>query len=260
MNLYAMLMFNYITCVVLGFLMLPEHTLQIRDGGAITAIVMGAVNGGLYFASLALNQINVKRNGAILQSTFSRLGVLVPAIASIIFFGERPTILQVLGIAVFLVAILLLYHGNKQGRSEVSEVEKPAILLLVMGMFFGGLADFMSKIFEQVGQRNYDSWFVVITFFFALVITVVLVVTKRTHFGMREALIGVGVGVPNLLSTRLLLAALTSVPAYIAYPIYSVGGILIVMLVGSALFREKLDKWAKWSVALIVLTIVLLNL
>ena len=54
--------------------------------------------------------------------------------------------------------------------------------------------------------------------------------------------------------------ALSSVSAYIAYPTYSVGAILVVIASSILVFKEKITKWSKISVVMIIIAIVLLNI
>lgn len=255
---YGMLMFNYLTCVVTGFLFLPSRQLPENSSGWKFAIVLGVINGCLYLGSMAMNQVNVRRNGAILQSTFARLGVMIPTICSIVLFGERPSFVQALGILLVIAAIILMYIGN-QGDS-VDPGRKPAIALLMCCLLFGGASDFMSKIFEQYGVHDLDDWFVELTFLAALLLCVGIVAVRRIRVGIAEMILGIALGVPNLLSTRFLLKALSTVPAYMAYPMYSVGAIFVVLLISSIFFGEKLSKWSRCSLLLIVSAIVMLNL
>ena len=201
-----------------------------------------------------MNQINVKRNGAILQSTFARLGVMVPTVISIVFFGERPFILETIGIMMVLVSFCIMNIGKNNNN------EKPVFSLLILGMLLGGIADSALKVYEQFGNPALEDWFMGLTFLSASLICLVITIKKKGRIGKREIITGVCLGVPNYLSSLLLLKSLSSVSAYIAYPTYSVGAILVVTIVRTIFFREKLSKWSKVSFALIISAILLLNI
>ncbi len=76
----------------------------------------------------------------------------------------------------------------------------------------------------------------------------------------KDWLFGIAVGVPNFMSARFLLAALTELPAFVAYPTYSVGAIVVISLFSFLLFREKLSKLQLAGVGIILAALVLLNL
>lgn len=85
-------------------------------------------------------------------------------------------------------------------------------------------------------------------------------VLKGQRVGKWEAIFGLLVGIPNFFSSKFLLRALEDVLAVVAYPVYSVGGILVVTLAGVMLFRERLEKKQWLGMAMILAALVLLNI
>ena len=71
---------------------------------------------------------------------------------------------------------------------------------------------------------------------------------------------GIMIGVPNYFSARFLLHALSTVPAVIAYPVYSVATIVSITLAGVLLFKEQVSSKKKFALLLVVVALVLLNL
>ena len=68
------------------------------------------------------------------------------------------------------------------------------------------------------------------------------------------------IGVPNYYCSRFLLKALLKMPAVVAYPTSSVGGIVLVSLAGLFLFKERLSKRQWTAIGLILIALVLLNI
>lgn len=256
---YGMLTVNYLTCLVAFLVTQIGRPFPSFGSSLKLCLSLGAVNGFLYLGCMAMNQINVKRNGAILQSTFARLGVMVPTLLSILFFGERPSAVEICAIVLVLVAFSVMNIPD-QKKTEETEKTRPAVSLLLLGLFFGGASDSMSKVFQVYGDSSLDDWFVGITFFFALLIALVIMFVKKERIGKTELAIGIALGVPNYISTLLLLKALSSVSAYIAYPTYSVGAILVVIASSVLIFKEKITKWSRISVVMIIVAIILLNI
>ena len=71
---------------------------------------------------------------------------------------------------------------------------------------------------------------------------------------------GIFVVIPNYFSTSLLLAAVTRLPAYLVYPCFSVGTILIVSFVSVLLLKDKMTRRQVYGCGLILAALVLLNL
>ena len=255
---YGMLIVNYAACLIPFLIPQAGKPLPAADRDFAFCIIFAAINGFLYLAGMVMNQINVRRNGAILQSTFARLGVMVPTCLSILLFGERPSAKQAAGIILVLAAFCIMQIPQKHDQSSARV--KPAFGLLILGLLFSGIADSMLKIFEEYGNAALDDWFMGATFLFSALLCLCITLHTKGRIGRNEILIGLVLGIPNYLSSLLLLRSLSSISAYIAYPTYSVGAILAVTAASTLIFREKLSLWSRAGTALIIPAIILLNI
>lgn len=245
----GMLAMNYLMCTALSALFSPWGQLAARDLG-VTAL-FGLGNGVLYLASFALLQHSVRKNGVVLSGTFMKLGLLVTMAVSVCFFGEQPEPMQLVGFVLAVAAIVLI---NYQKGASSGGFRSGLLLLL----FCGGMADAMSKVFEQLGPGGCEDPFLLFTFLTALALCLVL--AKGQKPGVWDVVFGLGVGIPNFFSTRFLLLALEALPGVVVFPVYSVGTILVVTLAGVTLFRERLTSRRWLALAMILAALVLLNL
>lgn len=253
---YGVYFVNYLTCTLLAFAAMEPKAFY---NGDLTPCWLGAVTGLVYLASLAANGYSIHKNGAILSSVFTRLGVLVPILLSVTLFGERPTLPQAVGV-VLAVAAAVLMNGLPGKAERPAAGAKVYLLPLILTLLLNGTADAMSKVFTQLGRRQDDGLFMLYIFLFAGVATLVLLVKNRQMLTGRDVFFGVLVGVPNFLSSRLLLAALTQLPAFLVYPSYSVGVILVISVASFFLFRERLNGRQMIAAGMILAALVLLNL
>ena len=243
---------NYVMCAAMALMFSGSPQLFPAAEGLPTALLLGGVTGVLYLLGFVLLQWNTRRNGVVLPATFMKLGVIVPTLMSILFFGEAPKPLQILGILLALAAIVLI-----QGRSRE---ETGSLLGLIALLLSGGTADAMSKIFEEMGLTALKDQFLLYTFGTALILCVALCLVRKQRPAWRDALWGLALGVPNYFSARFLLLALGDLPAVVVYPSFSVGTIVLVTAVGLLCFGERLSrrKWA--ALGVIVAALVLLNI
>lgn len=247
----GMLTMNYVVCTVLAAWEAGFDALLPELPGIRLTLGLGVLNGALYLAGFVLFRRSVSRSGVVLSSTFMKLGLLVTMVLSILFFGERPGPVQLAGFVLAVAAIVLINYKGGEGKFN------PGLLVLTLT---GGLCDGMSKVYEEVGSSDLSGQFLVYTFFVALVICGAMAWAKKQLPGKWELLFGLLIGVPNYFSSKFLLRSLSVVPGVIAYPVYSVAGILLVTAAGIALFRERLEKRQWIAMAMILLALVLLNI
>lgn len=259
-NRYGLLLGNYLTCILIALLLMPDRSL-ILSGRPVT-LVCGAVGGLLFVAGLVTMQSSVRLNGASLSAAFAKLGLLVSLILSLVCFGERPGLVRILGVLLVIPALLLI-HADRSGDSD-NEGGARSFPLLLLTLLAGGSADAMAKVFEQLGDRAEDGLYFFWLFLTAAIFTALLAVWERRRSGRRilprELAAGVAVGVPNYFSSYLLLRALEKLPAFLVYPVFSAGTIVLVTLLSALLFREKPGKMQRIGLLFILAALVLLNL
>jgi len=252
-NNISMLAMNYVMCTLLSALFGGAAQMLPQAEGFGFALAMGAVSGALYLGSFMLLQWNIRVNGVVLPATFMKLGVIVPTLLSIVCFGEKPGAAQVLGILLAIGAILLIQLEKGAGRAR----HALGLVILLIG---GGVTDATSKIYEELGSAALSDCFLLCTFFAAMALCVALAAFKKQRLTLADVGFGLLIGVPNYFSARFLLLSLGSVPAVIAYPTYSVGTIVLITLLGRALFGERLSRRQGLAMMVIFAALTLLNL
>lgn len=160
-NNISMLSVNYAICLVLAIFYTGVDKLFLTGEGLGTALALGSVNGFFYIASLVLFQNSVKQNGVVLSAIFMKLGIMVPLVISILLFHEIPTIMQVFGFVLAIVAIIIINLKGKttenitENASE-NKLKKIGLILVLIGC---GLADGMSKIYQELGTPDLKKYF-----------------------------------------------------------------------------------------------------
>ena len=252
---YGILLMNYVVCVLAGLILTGRGLTQTDGKGMPVTIVFGVVTGLLYCGSFILLQWNVRKNGVILSSTFMKLGVIVPAVLAVVWFGERPGWNQGLGFILAITAILMIHL--EKGKIRTEKAYTIGLLLLLLG---GGLGDSMAKFYDVYGNPGLGSFFLMLSFLVSGLISGILVFRGREKITKYEVLFGVLIGIPNYFSARFLLWALADIPAVITYPTYSIAAMALIGAVGVLMFREKLTKRQWGAYLLVILAVGLLNM
>jgi len=250
----SMLAFNYMTCMLLaGTGAVGSGLLPSVDGAGLT-LGLGVVNGLFYMVSLVLMQHNIRRNGVILPTIFSKLGsLLVPVAVSMMAFGELPSVAQGVGTALAVVSIVLLCGDGERG-----DVSSKGLLVLLL--LTDGVVGVLAKVFREMNPAALSNHFLLYTFASALILCIILAIIRKEKPGWREAAFGVMIGVPNFFASRFLLGALAEIPAVVVYPTRGMATLALVTLAGVCFFGEGLKK-RQWAAFVVVLAAVaLLNL
>ena len=250
-NRYALNIWNYLAGALFSIVFLEDKR-AIFSADLVT-IFLGIVNGVGFVSALVLIQISIRRNGTPLTTTFNRLGILIPTILSAFLFKEIPAPLKIAGLVLCIFAIIFMNTGDKQDR--------PSFLTgLFLVFILGGVLDFISRVYSLYYDADSQACFVMYTFLAALVVSIGMFIKDGGKMTLRDAITGVGVGIPNQLTTILILRAATYLPAYIVYPTYSAALIILVNIINYAAFREVLSKKQYIATGIIGVGLVFLNL
>lgn len=251
-NTFSMLAGNYASCAALAFAYMGAANMAPLASLGNTPL-MSLCMTVTYVAGLVIYQWSIRRSGVVLSAVFMKLGLLVPILAAMLLFGERPDRLQILGFALAILAILLMSELGKEPKGSFHW--ELLLLLLVCGS-----SDAMGKVFDEWGLPQFREQYLLLAFFMAALLCILFVLLRREKTGLADLLYGIAIGVPNYFSTRFSLLALGSMDAVFFYPVYSVATLFVITLVGIAVFRERLQKRQWCAVGIILLSIALLSM
>lgn len=220
----------------------------------IWAIIVGSIAGIFFFSSFIYYQKSIKENGVALAGTFSKLGILIPMIFSIIIWKEYPTRIQWIGIGLSIISILIVNLSSEAiNKFDI----KPSIILLFL---LNGMAEFSNKIYQNYGLNKYKDIFLVFIFFVAFLISISFIIKNEVKFNIKDVLMGFAVGIPNLFSSYFLIQSLETVKTSVAFPVFSAGSIVIINLGGYFIFKEKISRKNKFAIGFIIIALVLINI
>lgn len=159
MNVLRMLL-----CIVIGIglILFTEKLDVMRVDGSVLLI---AALSGIASAAFVVSWLLSVRSGAYMMvEVFLFIGVIVPVVLCRIFFAEEIGLWQIVGIAVLLVAVLIMctYNTSIKGRMKPGSL----LLLLLCGVS-NGLADFSQKLFVKTDPEGSAAVFNFYTYVFA---------------------------------------------------------------------------------------------
>ena len=255
-NRYTATVSTFVVCAIISFCMMDSHLLFQNNRDYYFALGMGIYNSVCMTMGMVISRLSTGINGTPISTTFNRLGILIPTLFSVFVFGERPGILQMVGIALAVTSIIYINSGK--GSMSQNHIQSMKLLLILLAV--GGLIDLNTKIYERYGNPELNDYFVFVTFFFCILVSLTIMLTQDRKFDKGAVMIGAMTGIPNTFILYFSLKAVEKLPAYIVFPGYSAGVILLVNIVNFLVFKEKINKEEKRSTVLIAIALILINI
>jgi len=222
-----------------------------------SSILTGTLNGVCYFTAFFVLIQAVIWKGAANIALVSRLSIVLPLVAGIAIWGDRPGILQSLGILLAGAALVL----TAQRKSDVSSVETPKFGLLILTTFFliAGGSRLAQEIFRHVCQPEERAAFLITAFGLTAAGAVGVQVTRRCALRPVTWVVGTVLGLANLGQTFCILKALEYYPGYIVFPLSSAGGLLFTTLIAVFVLKERLSVQSYVGISLATCALALLH-
>ena len=189
-----------------------------------------------------------------LSGTFSKLGILIPMIFSILIWKEFPSGIQWIGIIMSLFSIVMV----NLSFDSIKKFDFNKTILLLFA--FGGIAEFSNKIYQKYALNSYKDVFLFSVFLVAFLISFLYANKNKTNWKLKEVLTGFAVGVPNLFSSYFLILSLDTLSTSVAFPIYSAASIVLINIGGFLIFKEKISTKNKIAIVFVVVSLILINM
>ena len=251
----VMLMGNYFTASLIASVII---FIRKDFSFSIETFLFGLILGVLFIGSFFIFAKAVETAGTALATVSSRLSVFIPVLLVVMFFGEEPSTLNYYGFALTVVTIILFYF-SLNGKNQ-ADSHKYKYLFLVGVLLFIGINDFAMKYFQMLRTSNEESLFVYMIFTTAFVTGLFIIILRKIKIYSKDILTGFVLGIPNVLSTIFLLAALSTLPAIIVYPVMNIGVILVTTISAYLIWKETLNNFGIAAVVLGTAAILLLGM
>jgi drug/metabolite transporter (DMT)-like permease len=238
-NLSA-IVYNYLTAFVLGFL-LSNNPYRIIYGYEnqwfYLALIMGAVFISIFLLMAKSSQIN----GITATSVANKMSLVIPVIFGIILYNESFGIKKVSGIILALCAIMMVSY--KKNDHKWLSGNYGWLILIFLG---SGAIDTLMKFAEHKLLCTCETTaFIASIFFFAALFgilwKVIYLGTAAELFKFKNICAGILLGIPNYGSIYFLMQALnkSGLESSVLYPYNNLGTIVLSMLLGIILFKER---------------------
>lgn len=253
------LMWNYVFATVTGFL-ICRHYDTIPQLVHESWFGLSLLTGFWFIFTYLLMTASTQSSGITITSLSSKLSVVLPTLAGVLIFHERLNLKVTAGIALALVALVLVLGGD----GKTSDNDRKINWLLPVLIFFGtGTGDILMKLNEQYNTGYNMGFMIAFIYLIATLFGIALVaydlIRGKSKWHSKNLLGGIVLGVINFFSTYCVFHAMRYFDNVVLFPIYNIGVVCLTALIGWLLFKEKLSWKNYLGLAIAIVAVVLIT-
>lgn len=256
-NIFQIIILNYITTVLLSFLIFKPSAVSITDFPLFLIIGLGLLLPTIFL----VQYLSIKNTGIIKTDIAQRMSLFIPILASVFIFKENISNLKYTALLIGFVSIGLILNKN-----DSNQMKSKNNYLYLLFVFIGfGVIDVC---FKQVALHSSIPYTSTLFYIFTCSLILSLIsystylIIKRINFRVnkRTLLFGGLVGLLNFMNIYFYLnahKAFSDNPT-VVFAGMNYGVILLGTLIGYFAFKEKLSKLNIIGLSLAVVSIALL--
>ncbi len=253
-----------VLCSVIGFVLVV-----ITDGvkfliPTTNTLLIAALSGVSTAFFVVTWLIAVKKSAYMMLDIFLMMGLLIPLIASNIFFNESIKLTQWIGIIILFVAVIIMCSYNNSIKTKMTPL---SFLLLVACGVASGITDFSQKLFAKQVTNCSAAAFNFYTYLFAMVVLIVTFFlfpkTENTNDKSNiKKIFGYIFLMALFLFTNSFFKTLAAkhLSAVLLYPLNQGCALILSALMASILFKEKLTIKAIIGIITAFIGLLIINL
>ena len=258
-NTLQAIVVNYCVCVITGSVFIghvPFTAGVLHATWFPWALLMGVG----FICIFNLLAYSTRVDGITTTIIANKLSLVIPALFSVILYGERIGMGKVVGIILAFPAVYLTTRIK-------GDDNKPQNLLLPALIFIGGgMLDTLMKYVQTYFLPSAETQALYAVFCFAtaatigIVLTLVLLSLGKTTLRWRNVIAGLCIGIPNYFSIYFLIRMLNSdfLQSSAAIPVLNIGILVASTATAIFFFREKTNKLRDIGMVLSIISILLI--
>jgi len=251
---------NYFVAAILGNIQSSENPINAFSQDWI---YMAIIIGLLFFIFFIVLGISAKLVGLSITTVAGKMSVVIPIIFSIIYYKENVSILKTSGIILAVLGVLFTVYKKTEETKKHKLSEFLIPLLLFIGM---GFTDLLFKFSQHkyINENNialFNSSLFYISFFSSLIYAL-FSKNHQSFFKKETILYGILLGAVNYLGVLFFIKALgTNIfDSSVIFGINNIGIVILSVLLGLVLFKEKLSSINLVGVSISIAAIFMLSL
>lgn len=257
-NSFNAIVMNYFTASVLGFL-LANNEGNFQNSGVNDWFVMAVIIGIMFALMFNVVAATTQKAGITIASIAAKMSVVIPMVFSILYYQEPVTFLKISGIVLAPIALTLTLVKNDLNPAIKKYLWLPVIMFLGVGITDAVIKYTQQDILKGGNIFLFSAYLFIISFTVSFLTKITIKSKYRKETTGKDIIGGVLLGIFNFGSLFFFIQALrySGLDSSLVFAINSIGIVLISVLAGILLFKEKLTtlNWSGIILAIIILYI-----
>jgi len=221
---------------------------------------VGLFAGTAFVVSIFVLFYAIRVSGVAITMTISRVATVTPIGLSIFLWDEIPSYFQVFGFLLVVWALIFLGSNQKDERPEKSNTftaKRPVILFV----FLTSSAVLTTpKLAHQVGLDTQRAMYLFILFSTSSFISLMANLIIKSRIDIMHILVGVIMGVANIMGSWLLLVSMKHLDGIIVFPVFSCSSVMLTAILAKVIWRENLARRSVIGIGIAVLALLFVNI
>ena len=259
---FQAIVFNYITagsiCIFLSDT--PFSPTQIINQAWFkSAFIIGV----MFICVFNLVAYSAQKTGIAITSVSTKISLCIPVIFGFVYYGDPISFLKIAGIC---LAVISIYFTSKKENTDKG-LDRNYILVPIVLFICTGLLDLIliySQETYEIVNKGLELEFSAMLYTIAGCIGVPILFVKYLNgytLKLKNAIAGIGLGIPNVLSIVFFLKCLNHFPeSTFVFPINNMGIVATSAIFASILFKEHLSKINWIGIVIAMLSILLISI
>ena len=253
-----------ILCTAIGFIVILASEDRSTLRPSMEMIFISALSGISTAIFVVSWLILAKKNAYMMLNIFLMLGVLIPLIASSIFFNEAIKVTQWIGIAMLFLAVAMMCSYNNSIKTKIT---LPSFILLLICGIANGVVDFSQKLFTKNIPDGSVAVFNFYTYIFAaLVLIVFFAITRKkvnnvNNDNIKKIFLFILIMAICLFANSYFKTLASGhLSAVLLYPLYQGCDLAFSVVMSAVLFKEKITVKAVLGILTAFIGLMIINL
>ncbi|MBQ7906623.1 MAG: EamA family transporter [Clostridia bacterium] len=224
-----------------GSIILTVVCLFDFKGIAPLTVLLALIYGAMLLCAQWFYTIALTTGKTAICTTIYSFGFVLPTLSGVLFWNESISVFGILGILTVIPVLIISGLGSK--KAEGKESSKGYIIPLIIALLCSGGLGIVQKIQQTSEFKDQKSIFILIAFLFSFLVSLIFFLCKKPgekKISKRNlcfcSIAGSFFAINNLLNTHLA-GVLDSA---IFFPAINIGVILISVVLGLIVYKERL--------------------